>query len=382
MNFNHRKFFELPVNVLKYLGLWFKKSATRKFKVLSFFAHIFFVDYHTLVFLVYVIRMLIFKTGTVQNLAEALMPFLGLLSNTLRSIWFVARLEKIKQVFEVFDEFIKTSAMGNKGERPKLEEHMKQAIKILKIFFLVAFASNGFAGMVSFFNYKNRVLPYETWSYWDYKHNDVLFWTLTTHQVVSALCVSSINGGIDGISMILIAFTAGIIDELAEEINSIPKSDDEKAHKKLCECVEVHRKIKKFTGVIANNLSFPFLTQTGVTSLILCSLVFLLTTVNFLILIFLKVLSLGVEMLLLVFLPCYFGTQLTVASGKLSASIFHSNWMNQSKKFRSAAKIFMENTKKPMKVSMLQGMVTIDFAMFLGICNFAYTLLAVFKKAA
>jgi hypothetical protein len=44
-------------------------------------------------------------------------------------------------------------------------------------------------------------------------------------------------------------------------------------------------------------------------------------------------------------------------------------------------KIFMENTKKPMKVSMLSGIITIDYAMFTSICNSAYTFYAVLKKA-
>jgi hypothetical protein len=97
--------------------------------------------------------------------------------------------------------------------------------------------------------------------------------------------------------------------------------------------------------------------------------------------IFMKTLSFAIEMILLVFLPSYFGTQLFAASEKLSASLFYSDWMNQSKKYRSSVRIFMENLKKPMKVAMLYGLVTIDFAMFMAIGNFAYTLFAVFKKA-
>jgi hypothetical protein len=86
-------------------------------------------------------------------------------------------------------------------------------------------------------------------------------------------------------------------------------------------------------------------------------------------------------MLLQVFLPCYFGNEISLASAKLSESLFHSKWINQSTKFKSAAKIFLENTKKPLKVSMLSGMITIDFAMFTSICNSAYTFYAVLKKA-
>jgi hypothetical protein len=37
----------------------------------------------------------------------------------------------------------------------------------------------------------------------------------------------------------------------------------------------------------------------------------------------------------------------------------------------------MENSKQTIKITVLRGMVTVDFSMF----NFAYTLFALFKKA-
>jgi hypothetical protein len=285
MSFNHVKYFDLPVMVLKFIGLWFENNTSKRNKIFAFMIHVFFVEYNTFAFFVQTIKML--TNGTVIQLSDALGVFLALISATSRSIWFVARLENIKKVFLEFEEFIKFTEMDNDRERLQLEAHMNYAMRLLKIFFLCAFASNAIAGMMSLLNYGNRVLPYETWFIFDYKHNDVLFWILTFHQVGSASFVSAINGEIDGISMVFIAFTAGIIDELATKMSSIQKAngtsgntdDQENVYEKLRKCVEVHKSIKNFTEIIATNLSFPFLVQTCVTSLIMCTSAYLLTTV-------------------------------------------------------------------------------------------------------
>jgi hypothetical protein len=85
-------------------------------------------------------------------------------------------------------------------------------------------------------------------------------------------------------------------------------------------------------------------------------------------------------MILQIFLPCFFGTQLSTASEKLSDSVFHSDWKKRDKKFKTAMVMFMENTKRPIKVSVLGGLISIEFATFTSVCNLAYSFYAVFKK--
>jgi odorant receptor len=80
-----------------------------------------------------------------------------------------------------------------------------------------------------------------------------------------------------------------------------------------------------------------------------------------------------------VFLPCYFGNDLLIASEKLSTALFHSNWIEKSMKHKKAMIIFLENSKKPIKITAF-GMVHIDFGTFSNICNSAYSLYAVLKK--
>jgi hypothetical protein len=129
------------------------------------------------------------------------------------------------------------------NDHSKLEVHMNRAIKILIVFIVACLGSSFLAGLMALLNFHDRKMPYETWFYWDYKHNDVLYFILTIHQYFAAAYISVIDGGVDGIPMIFMSFIAGIIDELSEEIISIENEKDEKeAHKKLCHCVELHLK--------------------------------------------------------------------------------------------------------------------------------------------
>lgn len=78
-------------------------------------------------------------------------------------------------------------------------------------------------------------------------------------------------------------------------------------------------------------------------------------------------------------LPFYFGNELIVASEKLSTSLFHCQWHEQSEKFKTSMKIFMEDGKNPVKISAYK-VFDLSLETFMKIINFAYSLYAVLKR--
>jgi odorant receptor len=86
-----------------------------------------------------------------------------------------------------------------------------------------------------------------------------------------------------------------------------------------------------------------------------------------------------VPMTLEIFLPCYFGNELSIASGKLSQALFHSEWIENNKNLGSTMKIFMENMKKETKISAF-GIFHVNLTTFNSILNSAYSLFAVLKR--
>lgn len=63
----------------------------------------------------------------------------------------------------------------------------------------------------------------------------------------------------------------------------------------------------------------------------------------------------------------------------LQVYLFHSKWINADDKFKKAMKLFMENNKKLTEI-LAFGLVKVNLGTFTSICNFAYTLYAVFQR--
>ena len=77
--------------------------------------------------------------------------------------------------------------------------------------------------------------------------------------------------------------------------------------------------------------------------------------------------------------PCYFGTELTIASSKLSTALYKSAWLEGDRTLRNNMKIFMENAKDEIKFSAF-GLFNVNLETFITIVNAAYSLFAVLKS--
>lgn len=86
-----------------------------------------------------------------------------------------------------------------------------------------------------------------------------------------------------------------------------------------------------------------------------------------------------VPMTLEVLLPCYFGSELSSASSKLSSSLFHTGWISKSKDLKKIALIFMEYTKKNTQFR-LSELFQLNLETFTAIANTSYSLYSILKK--
>lgn len=94
---------------------------------------------------------------------------------------------------------------------------------------------------------------------------------------------------------------------------------------------------------------------------------------------FVKTSSYIVYTIVEIFLPCYYGNNISQASSELSSSLFHSDWIKSSKNHRAALKMFLENSKKPIKITSID-LFDVNFKTLASIINSAYSLYAVFEK--
>ena len=82
-----------------------------------------------------------------------------------------------------------------------------------------------------------------------------------------------------------------------------------------------------------------------------------------------------------IFLPCYSRSQISSVSEQLMRNFFHSDWVHESQTYYRNATIFMEMSKKPLKILAAGvGAFEVNLESFRSICNSAYSLFALFKK--
>lgn len=128
-------------------------------------------------------------------------------------------------------------------------------------------------------------------------------------------------------------------------------------------CIELQIKIKNIVAKIGEIFTGVLAAQGLMSIIILCTTSFSLTA----------------PMMFQILLPCYYFNEIITASEKLSTRLFHSNWMQQCPAFKTMMKIFMEYSKKPMKVAVMK-VFEVNLENFVSICNAACTLFVVFKK--
>lgn len=71
-----------------------------------------------------------------------------------------------------------------------------------------------------------------------------------------------------------------------------------------------------------------------------------------------------------IFIPCYFGSIVTQKSEQLSIRLYESNFVDQSKAFRSSMRIFVERSLQPIIPSAAGGILIIGLPTFIAVNNY------------
>lgn len=154
------------------------------------------------------------------------------------------------------------------------------------------------------------------------------------------------------------------------------------ASEKLIDCIKSHQKIIKIMRKIESLFSVFIFIEGLFGVLVICTTAFVLTIISptTQTIPFIQNIFMLMTWFLQILLPCYYCERIKNISMKLSTSLFHSDWMHQDEEFRKNMKVFMENAKKPLKISAL-GIFEVDLEIFMRIANSAYSLYAVFKRS-
>ncbi|CRK95359.1 CLUMA_CG008901, isoform A [Clunio marinus] len=294
----------------------------------------------------------------------------------------------MKEICEALKELLKVNSFGKMNERNLMIRENKRMMRIEKLFFgLPIFTCLVTVIKALSFDMKRRELPFKTWVYWDYKNNLPSYWFTVIIQCVGAPILSLLNFSIDMIQIAFMHYLNVMLKEFSVEIESLEPDkmsfNDTKEYDRLCKCVDCFVQLKDLGSKISTHLSTTFFIQAILSALILCTSTFLLTTLSFVneAPTFIRTTFYCLTMLIQIFLPCYYGNEVTLTSDKISTTLFHSKWVDGDQKYKKAVTIFMENTKRSIKISAF-GFVFVDIETLTTICNTTYSLYALVSKIA
>lgn len=221
--------------------------------------------------------------GSIQDFSDVLMLSATMLALILKTYMFVYNLSTLKVMLVELKDLVEFSAFGREGKKSRLEAHAAVFIRITKYFYGSAYLATTLALTMTFINHQSKILPYETWFIWNYKEIEGLFWAMSIYQFAMANYCSTINFSFDLIPVIFMSFIATLLKELSIELSLIGEERETNGvadSEKLRKCIDCHIRIKKLAKEVSENLSFPFIAQTILSTVILCTSAFLLTTVR------------------------------------------------------------------------------------------------------
>ena len=265
--------FKIPFFVMKSLGAWQEKHSSWRYRFWGLLVHLVSIDLFVFYHSVYLYKAL--KKGDYKEFFKALKMCILMFSIMFKSFWFIVKINPVRRFLEDLKVLVDLGG-SNYNDRPKFTAAITKIVKIVKGFYLTACLSVITTFSISLIMFKQKVLMYESWTYWDYKTNDIAYWGAQANQLLLCFYGVSVDYGSDLMPIILMALATGLLQELAESI----ENENFDTEKKFDDLIERHVKLKELVGNISESLSTILMLQAACSAFILCASAFLLTMVR------------------------------------------------------------------------------------------------------
>lgn len=288
MNRDLEKPFILSFAILKRLGMWQDGQQSWTY---------FFVGYtfHIITISVYIIGCVVCIYKEFRNFVtsmEAVSLLACVLGYLMKSVNLMIKIRGIKKCKKNLETLLEFSADDRLKSRDKLRAPVDFAYKVYTTFLMSIFLTCSFGILIPIFT---NELPYKIWS--PYQNTSIGLWSATIYLTLFTYQATAINMTLDMMPGIFLTFAIGLIDELCERLEKIGKDeivlDDnpgtsrgikiktkKNKEEEFIRCVEIQKKIKKFVSDIEDNFSLSIIIQGFISSVILCTLSFILTLVS------------------------------------------------------------------------------------------------------
>lgn len=273
--------FKTPIKLLQILGFWQDKNSSVQYKIYGLILHFYILEHGSFNQTVHAINLI--KKGEIVEFAETLSIAFTCYVTLFKTLIFFRDFRKIKNLMKELENLMKFSEFSHNNKnnnRQHVNFYENQIIKISNLKYTFHLTVCNMSLIVALNFYKERRLPFKTWFYFDYENNDGAYIFLIIAEYVMSIYTILVNTSLDVIPVIFICYTLAILKELRDRISGISENMH-KSEVDLKKCVNLHVRIKKFCDKISKVYATHFMVQVFMSSLILCSSMFLITKVKF-----------------------------------------------------------------------------------------------------
>ena len=266
--------FKLCISIFKTAGMWQDGNQTWAYFILGYLFHFTFLEVYTLLVAIYA-----FKAENLVDFVDAFCLTIALLAQIFKSVNFFYKLKLIIKQIETLDSILVFSADKRFERREKVRAQVAKAFLVFKVLLTTAAMTCLSAIFVPFMAHK---LPYKIWLPFDTDYGTFGFWFSASLLIVNSYFIASTDMTLDILPVVFSSFIIGVIEELSSRLNDIGKLNESNENdvNELIKCIEIQKKIKEFVNDTRSNFSTAILGQALMSSIILCTSAFLMSTVG------------------------------------------------------------------------------------------------------
>ncbi|XP_037958877.1 odorant receptor 33b-like [Teleopsis dalmanni] len=289
------------------------------------------------------------------------------------------KLTKLNELNEIFGQL--DGRVIDKDEQLYFQKIMLRDARFLLNTFITIYVSVSAAAILALLMDEERRLLLPGFFPFDWRATNLSYLCAVGYQFVGLSMQVLQNFANDVCGPLSLCMYAGHVHLLSMRVSKIGHNADitpEQNYTELIACIEDYKKLMRMFIILQDTLSSAMFVQFVCSGFNICvavvSILFfadnLFAIVNAIVLL----IAISVE----VFPACYYGSMLQLEFRDLPYSIFSSNWVMQSRKFRYNVVIFVEMSLKEV-TAYAGGMVRIHIDSFFATCKLAYSFFALIQ---
>lgn len=293
--------FKIPLQILRALGLWNSGAHTVWYYFSCLVLQI-LIHFSTIGYLLY-----LFETEDVREFSEVISVLMTNSAAIIKSLNILLRLRQIKKLLKSAEGLLLLFEASQLNGC--IEKNVNRGLKSFKAYLYSAILTCTLSGLIPIVNYQQHILPYKMFIPFDYKCSDIRFILTAAWQTVTTLTGGAIVVSLDIVPVLFMCYATGFLEELKTRLDKITvnrekqnlsvngtrlrlfdsniltqmeqKCFDKSLNDEFSKCIKAHQMTKSFIFDIQEIFASVIMIQGYITTIILCTTVFVLSLVGF-----------------------------------------------------------------------------------------------------